>query len=277
MPRWRGPDLCAMDADRPPEKILDRNVVFHRYTPNKQEVTHLPLNHPCKKRLGIRIPRPAVVGALACMVVFGMLFPAAAHGAVGEMTVLKGRATVVRGKSTIVVRRRLVLESGDRVSTGPRSKVQLRYFPPMQGSVFIATSNTVFVVREPRRRKRSTWLRLVWGAIRSRVTRFSRRRPYMRTGTAVIGVKGTDFIVYVKRKNASEFIGVDGLIEAVSRSRPEYSIRIGKRQWGESVKGEKPKPPIRVPDALWFTALREFSFPGETPPVPPPVAPTAAQ
>ena len=212
---------------------------------------------------------PVLLGLLAGLLAPAMLFPAEANGAVGEMIVLKGRATVIRGNRTIVVRRRLVLESGDRVRTGAGGKVQLRYFAPLRGSVFIATQNTVFVVREPRKRRRTYLLRLVWGAIRTRLADFSRRRPYMRTGTAVIGVKGTDFIVYVKRKNASEFIGVEGLIEATSRSRPEFSIRIGKRQWGEIVAGEKPKPPIRVPDALWFPALREFSFPGETPPAAP--------
>ena len=78
---------------------------------------------------------------------------------------------------------------------------------------------------------------------------------------AVIGIKGTDFIVYVKRKEASEFIGVDGLIEAASRSRPDYSLRIGKRQWGEIVEGQKPRPPIHVPDELWNPAMEEFRFP----------------
>lgn len=231
----------------------------------------MPINPATQDRPGMTrtLPRlwAVLLGALACLLAPAMLFPAEAQGAVGEMTVLKGRATVLRGTRTIVVRRRIVLKSGDRVSTGPRSKVLLRYFRPLRGSFFIATSNTVFVVREPRKRRKTYLLRLVWGAIRTRLSRFSRRRPYMRTGTAVIGVKGTDFIVFVKRKNASEFIGVDGLIEAASRSRPEFSIRIGKRQWGEIVKGEKPKPPIRVPDALWFSVLREFNFPGETPPI----------
>ncbi len=196
----------------------------------------MSFSHLHRGHLSLRVHRsrvwPLLLGALVCLLAPAMLFPAEAHGAVGEMIVLKGRATVIRGRRTIVVRRRLVLESGDRVSTGAKGKVQLRYFAPLRGSVFIATRNTVFVVREPRRRRKTYLLRLVWGAIRSRLTAFSRRRPYMRTGTAVIGVKGTDFIVYVKRKNASEFIGVEGLIEAVSRSRPEFSLRIGKRQCG---------------------------------------------
>ncbi len=60
---------------------------------------------------------------------------------------------------------------------------------------------------------------------------------------------------------AAEFIGIDGPIEARSRSLPEFRFRIGERQWGEVVEGERPRPPISVPDALWESALREFRFP----------------
>jgi hypothetical protein len=45
------------------------------------------------------------------------------------------------------------------------------------------------------------------------------------------------------------------LIEAASRSRPEFSLRIGKRQWGEIVEGQKPNPPVRVPDEDWEAAV----------------------
>ena len=60
---------------------------------------------------------------------------------------------------------------------------------------------------------------------------------------------------------AAEFIGIDGPIEARSRSLPEFRFRIGERQWGEVVEGERPRPPISVPDALRESALREFRFP----------------
>ena len=60
---------------------------------------------------------------------------------------------------------------------------------------------------------------------------------------------------------AAEFIGIDGPIEARSRSLPEFRFRIGERQWGGVVDGERPRPPISVPDEPWKTALREFRFP----------------
>lgn len=217
-----------------------------------------------------RCPAPRRL-ALAAVLLLGVLLgpallhPAPAAAVVGELRILKGQATVFRGERQITVRRSLELKSGDRVRTAADSKAHLRFYPPLRGSAVIATADTEFRVRELRPRGGSV-LRLLWGAVRSRLAAFSQRRPYLQTGTAVVGVKGTDFIVYVKRKEATEFIGVEGLIQAASRSRPDYTLRIGHRQWGEIVEGVKPKPPIHVPDELWFPALREFSFPGETPP-----------
>ena len=186
---------------------------------------------------------------------------AAAQAAFGELRVLKGKAVVFRGRAEIHVVDRLTLEHGDRVETRKGGKVHIIPAGPLKGAEAIATSNTRLVVSDLRRRRKRSPFRLLFGAIRSRLRAYAGKAPFLRTATATIGVKGTDFIVYVKRKNASEFIGVTGLIEATSVSRPEYALRIGKRQWGEIVEGVKPKPPVRVPDDDWEQALREFSFP----------------
>jgi hypothetical protein len=197
------------------------------------------------------------------MLAAALLLPGALHAQVGEMTVLEGQATVYRGERAIAVKRALVLESEDRIKTGPGSKVHLRFHAPLAGAEMVATADTEFRVKELKRRDESNPIALVFGALRARIASFSSRATFTQTPTATIGIKGTDFITYVKRRNATEFIGVEGLIEAASRSRRDYSLRIGQRQWGEIVEGEKPKDPVSVPDEAWFPALREFSFPGE--------------
>lgn len=210
-----------------------------------------------------------MAGATALLVLLSLPSPRAAQAAVGRMAVLAGQATVLRGDREIIVRHALLLEADDVVRTAPQSKVHVVFFPPLKGSDIVATQQTEFEVREWSAGRTISPLHLVWGAIRSRLLAFSRRETFMQTRTATIGVKGTDFIVYVKKENASEFIGVEGVMEATSRSRPEYALQIAHRQWGEIVEGQKPKPPVPVPDELWYPALREFSFPGETPPAPP--------
>lgn len=179
----------------------------------------------------------------------------------GELTLLRGGAVVMRGALEIPVTEKLALLDGDRVKTLADSKAHIRLTSPPSGAEAIVTSLTSFAVHELTARRRQSPLQLLFGAIRSRVPPSFRSIAFMASASAVVGIKGTDFIVYVKRKEATEFIGVEGLIEAVSKSRPEFSLRIGKRQWGEIVEGEKPKPPVRVPDDDWEAALREFSFP----------------
>ena len=143
---------------------------------------------------------------------------------------LKGEAVVIRGRAEIHVVDRIILEHGDRVETQGGSKVHIVPAGPLKGAEAIATARTRLVVSELKPRRARSPFRLLFGAIRSRLAAYAGKAPFLRTATATIGVKGTDFIVYVKRKNASEFIGVTGLIVATSVSRPEYSLRIGKRQ-----------------------------------------------
>jgi len=123
------------------------------------------------------------------------------------------------------------------------------------------TEGTDFQVSALANPRKASPLNLIFGAIRSRVVKYIDPKPFMGTPTAVVGIKGTDFITYVKKPKASEFIGVDGLVRCTSRSNAAHAIEIGQRQWGEIVEGQAPKPPIHVPDELWEPALKEFAFP----------------
>ena len=204
----------------------------------------------------------AALALTACLLASVLAIPAWA--AFGELIVLRGQATLIRGRITAIVTERFDLEDGDRVITAEDSKAHILLFGELAGSEAIVTENTDFNVSDLAVRRDRSPFELIAGAIRSRLLAFTGSLPFMQTPTAVTGVKGTDFIVFVRRANASEFIGIDGLIEAASRSRPEFAIRIGKRQWGEIVEGERPRPPIRVPDEIWEPAQIEFGFPGET-------------
>jgi hypothetical protein len=204
----------------------------------------------------------ATIALAALVAVAGLVTGAPeVRAAIGEVIVLKGEVNLVRGRIRARVQETFQLEDGDRVVTAEGAKALIRLSGEMQGTEAVVTEKTDFKVNELLGQRERSPIELLFGAIRSRVLKYSDPQPFMRTPAAVIGIKGTDFIVYVKRKEASEFIGVEGLIGASSASRPDYSIDIGKRQWGEIVEGEAPRPPIHVPDELWFPALEEFSFP----------------
>jgi hypothetical protein len=197
--------------------------------------------------------------------------PARAQGAapVAELTVLRGAVLVSRPG---LVRRgeagdRLALADGERIRSLADSKAHLRFIAgnaPGEngaGAEAIVTGNTTVSVHALRAVRATPPLELLYGAVRARIAGLLGAAAFLRTGTVTVGIKGTDFITYVFRPSATEFIGVEGLIEGVSLSNAEHRLRIGRRQWGEIVAGVPPKPPIRVPDDQWEAALREFSFP----------------
>ena len=96
-----------------------------------------------------------------------------------------------------------LLKDGDRVRTGPGGKGHIRLAGALEGAEAIVAAATLFNVNELKRRRKASPLQLLFGAIRTRLIGFLGQRPIMATATATIGVKGTDFIVYVKRKKAT--------------------------------------------------------------------------
>jgi hypothetical protein len=197
------------------------------------------------------------------LLVAGLLLLAgsAAQAAIGELIVLKGEVNLVRGKTKARIMEKFELEDGDRVVTAKGAKALIRLTGAMQGTEAVVTEATDFQVNALANARRASPIDLIFGAIRSRVVKYTDPKPFMNTPAAVIGIKGTDFITYVKKPKASEFIGVDGLVKCTSRTNAEHTIDIGKRQWGEIKEGEKPKAPIHVPDELWEPALKEFAYP----------------
>jgi hypothetical protein len=187
----------------------------------------------------------------------------AARAAFGELEVLQGEVIVT--KAQLEVRgqagTRIALDDGDRIRSLDNARARITMSGKTLGVEAILGPRSTLTVNEQLVARRVSPFLLVYGAIRARAARFFSGLPLVATTTATVGVKGTDFITYVIKPNASEFIGIAGLIEAVDRSNPANRLLIGHRQWGEIVKGVPPKPPIRVPDEQWFQALRDFAFP----------------
>ena len=213
----------------------------------------------------LRVLALAAAGAAVWLAVTGLGCPGAgcagtaAAAPFGELIVLKGRAIVTRGGTPFFVLDRALVEEGDRVDTLAGARARLVMGTPDQGMQAILASRTTLTVHSLQSRAASP-LSLVYGTLRVRVRAWG-GPPIVATRAAAIGIKGTDFVTWVKRPKAAEFVGVEGLIECVSRSNPDFSIRIGPRQWGEIVENEQPKPPVSVPDDIWEEVQRDLAFP----------------
>jgi len=201
--------------------------------------------------------------ALAATLVLGiaLLGEGAWAASIGTLRVLTGEASITRGQQVIRVRQAAPLEDGDQVQTQADTRAYIKLGAALGGGEALVQELTIVKVNDLTGQEKASPLVLAIGSLRTRINKWIRPEPFVTSATAVIGIKGTDFITWVKKPNATEFIGVDGLIDCVSRSRPEYSIQIGKKRWGEIVEGQKPADPVEVPDALWAAALHDYAFP----------------
>jgi hypothetical protein len=205
------------------------------------------------------------LGTVAIIAVIFVAGPASSVRAAsfGELVVLQGKAVITRAGQHVMVRGRAPVEEGDRIDTMADTRAQLVIGPKDQGMEAMLSARTSITVNPAVQSAGSpSPITLGFGAIRARVRAWS-GQPFVATRAATIGIKGTDFVTWVKRPQAAEFVGVEGLIECVSQSNKDYSIRIGQRQWGEIVENEQPKAPIRVPDGIWDAVQSDFAFPAK--------------
>lgn len=216
--------------------------------------------------------------------------PAAAQAPFAELRVLAGQAEVQRGTRRLLLDagRRITVRHSDMIRTFEASKVYLRMVQSRAEAIITADTSIQAGALTREGRPRDV-LQLLYGGLRMRVKRWLGKEKPVQAGVATIGIKGTDFVTLVKRKRpgeyitsdggaaeedaagaegstaiqlvpVTEFIGIEGTIEAVNRRRPEYRLTIGRRQWGEMLPDKPPAPPIRVPDDVWFATLETFSF-----------------
>lgn len=211
------------------------------------------------RRNFIRGAGMAIVGAIGMAAGWGRRSVAAATA--GQLRMLAGECSILRGQQVIRVRQVATLQDGDRVQTQADSKAYIRLGAALGGGEAVVQELTIVQVNDLTGPEKTSPFMLSIGSLRARVSKWLRPEPFVSSATATIGIKGTDFISWVKKPTATEFIGVEGLIECVSRSRPEYSIQIGRKRWGEIEEGKKPNAPVEVPDALWESALRDYAFP----------------
>jgi hypothetical protein len=114
----------------------------------------------------------------------------------------------------------LPLYKGDTVATGPDGRVR---FELNDGSIMTLTNNSSLVINEmvyePEAESRSSFLGMTVGKARfwvKELTGFGRSEVKVKTQTAIVGVRGSDFVV-LSRTDRTEVIALEGTeVEVVS-------------------------------------------------------------
>ncbi|MGK0288848.1 MAG: hypothetical protein ACI86H_000269 [bacterium] len=115
---------------------------------------------------------------------------------IGQVINKAGNVFVIRRGKNIPVYSNILVKTGDTIKTNYSGKAQLNF--NNGDKVFLASNTKILVddlrVKEPNRGVRGFFLS-VWGKIRAKVVKSSGKEFKVKTKTAVIGVKGTDFVV----------------------------------------------------------------------------------
>ena len=176
-----------------------------------------------------------------------VLFAATAWGAAkyGDATIESGKMTVLREGKRLVFRAPdggVQINEQDVIRVGRKSKVVLN--TPAPATITLG-SNSVLHVKPWQKRRKRGFLRMLFGRVRATVTTVvGKERFTVRTATATIGVKGTDFTTAVTAQANTSVNVADGIVGLVGPDGVEVDIPIGQIS---VVVGLRTTPPAPTP------------------------------
>ena len=176
-----------------------------------------------------------------------VLFSATAWGAAkyGDATIESGKMTVLREGKRLVFRAAdggVQINEQDVIRVGKKSKVVL--ITPAPATLTLG-SNSILHVKPWQKRRKRGFLRMLFGRVRASVTTVvGKERFNVRTATATIGVKGTDFITSVTAQANTSVNVTDGIVGLVGPDGVEVDIPIGQIS---IVVGLRTTPPAPTP------------------------------
>lgn len=182
---------------------------------------------------------------------------------VGSVLEVQGEVVIVHAeqKEGYWARKDLPLFKGDVVATRPKGRVRLQL---VDESKLTLGSETKIELSESvynrRKKSRFSFIRMSLGKARFLVQKLVnlRRSSFkVRTSTAVIGVRGTEFIV-VDLPGRTDVISIKDPIEVTSLAKPEEVVVVEEQQKTIVYEGELPSDPVPVDPVEIETLSREL-------------------
>jgi len=182
------------------------------------------------------------------LIVMAILVPALAFAyPVGKVTGLSGDAymRVKAGVPYAALAKGAAVATGTWIKTGPKGWVQLTL---NDKSTFTLSNNTEFEVTSflLTKNKREGSFNLASGKLRASVVKFGGRQSGMtvRSGTAVAGIKGTEFMM-LSQGQANVFFGNEGTV-AVSGDGKSAQQPLTAATYVHNNRGLPPAEPVKI-------------------------------
>ncbi len=191
-----------------------------------------------------RILKSALLACLILLVFSSVGFGAEAVGVLAvETGVVKlrrlGTQRLIRNEDGLVP-----LEAGDNLHSGPKTRAKV--FIDEENQRVELYPGTVLTLREVS--KRGTFFGMQIGkALFGLVKKLADRRFQVQTPMAVIGVKGTEFILGTDGVSKTLLLTLEGTVGMVNLEFPSLEVLVRPDQASVTVSGAPPTPPIEVP------------------------------
>ena len=167
----------------------------------------------------------------------------------GLLVLEKGSAKVIGPKRTLLIRKpgtKLVLESNDRVQTGKDTIVKIK----VRGKPELIELSSRSFFRMGKVTRETSSVSLLTGKaqfkIKGKLKKKSKKKRFqIRTVTALIGVRGTDFVIGASNTQTS-LLTISGSVSVAPVSMPDIEIEVPANQASTVPQDSTPTAPVEV-------------------------------
>ena len=202
------------------------------------------------------IMRLVVVVAVVSIFIGAAVGVASAREAVGKVDETAGLVKVQRHgeNSYVALKAGMPVHQFDTVTTGPAGRVRLVFSDKSVVSLG-PKSNLVIseFVYDPKKKKRKSLLRLISGKVKvfaNNLNGYRTKRFDVKSPTAVIGVRGTVFLVWVMSPEETGICALENDINVANVQMPGKKVVLTQGTFNHVKKGQLPEPPAVVPDEI---------------------------
>jgi hypothetical protein len=199
-----------------------------------------------------------MAGFVAAVLALGLPGPAAAQNQpLGTVSVLEGRASVTRAgtSQTEALQLGSPLYRNDTIKTEDGGKLRVLF---IDQSVISVASNTSLTITEyvfnPQEQVRTGGVKLLWGKVKCFVNDFlgyRSKRFTVQTNTAVIGVRGTVFLVWKVNEEITRAAAFQNEITMANLARPDEYVILGPGMMSQVVGRAKPTAGSRIDPRIY--------------------------